>query len=543
MASTSRLTGRLGKRREPKPNGESSSLKTTVDLLISTMTALFRFALFIGFLALAAYLGAAQHVVTGTNLTDAFLLAALALALGFLALVLVLAGALLIGAQVGFIVSFVARGLTTDHLHVRQRRWIPAFALSVAVYTIGIPSMYLEVLQLNDWKIWPLLAGNLLAAGGLGWWWERVQALCERPSATGSSEKSTSDALGDGFGTAGVLFMSSLAWAFLSAALDGKVVVLVVLGGFSAAGFCIAFARGSRVTPGWTRVGKTVMGFTLAVSVFVSLFFHAFGGNTGVAKAFQIVGLNVPNATIDVSAANLQRLERAAVRHGLPIETCRHADGSATLTNVRILWHTLGNSGLVELWSEPTNPAVPSGQHPQRFQTSPYEQFFGLLGWRGVRVPLENSGLVVTTGSNIRCMELDGLHFASNSSFMSQEATQDLVKQLEALKASIDEHKRRDGASVEKPVRLQITGHADPRKRQHGTNEDLAKIRAEAVRQVVQTWVSKEAPQWESLTITVSSEGARSQVRKCDGLDSAESEACNAFNRRVVLQLTTAPNT
>jgi outer membrane protein OmpA-like peptidoglycan-associated protein len=317
--------------------------------------------------------------------------------------------------------------------------------------------------------------------------------------------------------------------------------VLALIGGIWAVGVLGTIARGKQVTPRWARVGRAIMAAALIASPFFVLVLPAFNGNTGVAKAFQMVSLNVPTATIDVSAANLQRLDRASTQQGLPLQVCRHADGSATLTNVRVLWHTLGNTGLVELWSEPTDPKQYSGSHRPRFQTSPYEQLFRLLGWRGLRVPLENSGLLVTTGSNLHCLELNGLHFDSNSALLSKEAGQDLARQLTTLKESLSEKKSRDGKSLERPFRLEIVGHADPRKRQSGTNEALAHQRADAVHAEVLSWVRAEAPEWLPLAITVRSEGAREQARKCEGLSPAESEACNAFNRRVVLQLSTAP--
>jgi outer membrane protein OmpA-like peptidoglycan-associated protein len=89
---------------------------------------------------------------------------------------------------------------------------------------------------------------------------------------------------------------------------------------------------------------------------------------------------------------------------------------------------------------------------------------------------------------------------------------------------------------------VQIVGHADPRKRQNGTNESLARERAEEVSKVVEAWVKAEAPQWAAMTIEVRSESARDQARDCKALSPDESEACHAFNRRVVLQLITAPS-
>ncbi|MDR7299486.1 outer membrane protein OmpA-like peptidoglycan-associated protein [Pelomonas aquatica] len=252
-----------------------------------------------------------------------------------------------------------------------------------------------------------------------------------------------------------------------------------------------------------------------------------------------MVSLNVPNSTIDVSAENLVRLDRVASQQGLPLEVCRNADGSATLTNIQVLWHTLGDTGLVELWSESSDPRTYDESHRPQFQTSPYEKIFRVLGTTGLRVPLKNSGLQVRTGSNLHCLELSGLHFESNSAVLSEDAKKDLAQQLAALRDSLTANKAKDGKVVEQAARFEIVGHADPRKRQNGTNEELASKRAEAVRDMVEVWVKDNAPQWSKATIRFRSEGAREQARKCDAMTGTESEACNAFNRRVVLRLTT----
>ncbi|MFT7723156.1 MAG: hypothetical protein QM788_10035 [Roseateles sp.] len=542
MPKNDALIARLRSRRKAATRERPAGVKDGLDLLMAAMTAFTRFALFVGFLALAAYLGAAQHVVTGVNLADAFLLAALALALGFLALLIVVAGAVLVGAQMNFLVASAAAGATTAHLTRRQKLRVPAFMAAVAAYTVGMPWVYLQALSAQGWRAGGLLALNGLAAGALAWGWDHIQQLCRAPGQGAGAPRTTADRVAGGLGTAWMLWAAALMSALLVAFTNAMVVVVFgLIGSFCAAGFLVAVARGGRVTPGWARAGWMVMAAALVVSALVALFLPAFNGDTGVAKAFQMVALNVPGATIDVSAANLQRLERAAAQQGLPLQACRHADGSATLTNVRVLWHTLGNTGLVELWSEPTDPRHYSGSRRPRFQTSPYEQLFQLLGWRGVRVPLENGGLVVTTGSHLHCLELNGLHFDSNSASLGRDAAQDLAQQLAALKDSLSDNRARGGQPAETAVRMHIVGHADPRRRQNGTNEDLARERAEAVRDAVRSWLSAEAPQWSSMRLTVHSEGARAQARKCEGLGPAESEACHAFNRRVVLQMTTAP--
>lgn len=514
--------------------------KEGIDLLTSGMTAFTRFAFFVGFLALASYLGAAQHLVTGVNLTDAFLLAALALALGFLALLIVVAGVSMVGAQMNFFVASAAAGATTAHLSDRQKWAVRMFIVTVMLYTFLVPLLYLQMPKAAEWAILLALAVNFLAAAGLAWFWDHLQELCKAPGQSRNEPRDLSDRIAEGAATAGVLFMSSLMTMLLLALLDLKVVfVFALIGCFGAIGFRVAFIRGKRVTPGWARAGHTIMAVTLVVSTFLVFLLPAFNGNTGVAKAFQMVSLNVPNATIDVSAANLVRLDRAANQQGLPLQVCRNADGSATLTNIQVLWHTLGDTGLVELWSESSDPRTYDESHRPRFQTSPYEKIFHVLGTTGLRVPLENSGLQVKTGSNLHCLELNGLHFDSNSSALSEDAKRDLAQQLVELRDSLTANKAKDGKVVEQAARFEIVGHADPRKRQNGTNEELASKRAEAVRDMVEVWIQDNAPQWSKATIKFRSEGAREQARKCDAMTGAESEACNAFNRRVVLRLTT----
>lgn len=536
------LIERLWSHRKPSTKDEPASLKDRIDLLISAMTACMRLALFLGFLALAFYLGAAQHIVTGVNLTDAFLLAALALALGFLALVIVVAGAVLVWVQINFLVTSAAKGNTTSHLTPQQKLWVVAFVAAVVIHTFGMPWIYLLGFRANGWRLWLPLGLSFLSASALAWGWDRIQELCSPRGEGAIGRRAMFDRIADGVSTAGFLWWASLTAGVLATIIDMTVVVVLgLIGGAFAVGFRLTVVTGRRVTPRWVQFGRRAMAGGLLISAGVALVLPAFNGYTGVAKAFQMVALSIPSATIDVSATNLRRLDRASEQQGLPLPVCRHADGSATLTDVRVLWHTLGNSGLVELWSEPTDPKQYSAAHRPRFQTSPYELFFQVLGWRGVRVPLENSGLVVTTGSNLHCFELSGLHFESNSATLSKEAGQDLAQQLTGLKDSLTESKSRDGKAAETPARLQIVGHADPRQRQKGTNEDLARQRANAVREAVLSWISTEAPQWSSMAITVRSEGAREQARKCEDLSPAENEACNAFNRRVVLQMTTAP--
>lgn len=526
------LVGRLRSDRKPKAVEKPVSAKETIDLLTSFMTAITRASIFIGFFALAIYLGAARHVVTGVNLSDVFLLATLALALGLLGLLVVFIGVMLVGIQSSFLVSV----LTFDGLIAlkRNQMWLMAvFGIGVVIYTIFAPIGFLYFLEHGYAGFWTLFAINSALAIVMAFFWAWFQNL---------RLESLVDLIFTVITTSGLLVMSSLMCLMLLAYLSREIVVaFAVLGGMCAFGFQISVTTGKRAPPKRQRLGGILMVSSLFASILTTSFIPAFDGSTGLLKAFQMVALNVPGATVDVSVSNLQRLEKVSELQALPLPICRHADGTATLTDVRVLWHTLGSVGLVELWSEPTDPQRYSSTHRPRFQRAFYEQLFRPLGWSGIRVPLDNTGLSVMTGSNLHCVELNGLHFESNSASLSESAQNDLSKQLETIKQNLNERKSKDGKPLSTATRLAIVGHADPRARQVGTNEQLAYQRAKAVEKAVRSWLDQKAPEWASMDISIRSESAREQFRKCDIKNAAESEACNAFNRRVVLQLTSGP--
>lgn len=293
----------------------------------------------------------------------------------------------------------------------------------------------------------------------------------------------------------------------------------------------------------WSATGRKAMAGAVAIASFIALLLPAFNKETGVSKAFQAISLYVPSATVEVSAANLARLERVAGQHGAPLQVCHHADGTATLTDVRVLWHTLGDSGLVELGAEPTSaedgdPTVMRAR--AKYETAFYERALGVLGWRGIRVRVDNKGFEVIPGSTLRCAEVSGLEFASNSPTLDSKALAALHAHLATLKQSLQQRTRGRGADALAAERLDIVGHADPRKRVRGTNEALAQERASAVEREVRSWIEKNAPEWKALSINARAEGPREIARKCEG-HGEEAQACHAFNRRVVLQLLSGP--
>lgn len=542
MASKkTQLIGRLRDRREKKSKSSpESSTKEHLDVLSSLFGVATKGALAFGLTTLIFYLGAAQHVVTGVNLTEGILLAALALVLGILGVGVLIIGTLQVYPQVNFLMSAAASGASSRHLTRAEKVSLYAFCAAVIAYSIGVPLVIRQLLEYghNQLGLSALGVGALLAIG-VGGWWVRILRMCAKAD---SSTRARFDAWGEGFNAAMFLFFSSCLWLLLGFVLSAKILaVFSVIGFLSALGFSLMVSSGIRVVPGWRAAGRTLLVFAFIIATTFSIFVPAFGGETGAVKAFQSVALNAPQATLAVSPANLERLERIAGQHDRPLNVCRNADGSATVTDVRVLWHTLGANGLVELWSEPTDPELYSDGSKPHFRTSWLESSFRVLGWRGVRVPLDNSGLAVISGSNLHCLELDGLLFDTNSSILSVQARTTLYEQLNHLHTKFQQIKNAKGAPVRAVQRIEIIGHADPRRRLNGTNEELAKQRAESVKAAVSAWIDANSPEWKEAAIAPRSEGSREQARKCTDSDAAESEACNAFNRRVVLRMISGP--
>lgn len=512
------------------------SAKESLDVFSSLLGIAAKGALAFGLVTLIFYLGAAQHIVTGANLTEGILLAALALVLGILGVSVLIVGTMLVFPQMNFFLLAMASGASFRHLSPIYKWRTYGFCIAVGVYSLAMPWAIRELL-IHGHERYAILgivvAGTLAGILAMGWTW--VHRACLRSS---SHAPGRMDALSEGLNAGVLLWMSPLIWAMVSLILPFRIcLVLSAIGFFNAVGLSLMLSSGNKVLPSWRVLGRTLLAFCFVFSTIISIFVPAFGGETGVLKAFQGVALNVPQATLAVSPANLERLERVAAQHGRSLNVCRNVDGSATITDVRVLWHTLGTNGLVELWSEPTDPKQYVNGSKAHFRTSLLERWFNLLGWRGVRVPLDNSGLAVITGSNLHCLELDGLLFETNASALSEKARTALQERLGHLHANVQQVKNGNGLPIRTIQRIEVVGHADPRRRFKGTNEELAAQRAESVKAAVQAWIHADAPEWRAAVISARSEGAREQARKCDSDEAAENQACNAFNRRVVLRM------
>lgn len=532
--------GRLRGRREKKALPAEPKTKETLDVISSLMGIAAKGALAFGLVTLIFYLGAAQHVVTGVNLTEGILLAALSLVLGVLGLGVLVMGTMQVFPHVNFVISAAASGAFGRNLKGAQKASLYGFCASVAVYSFGFPLGIRRLLESSHEQIalFLLVLGAPIAAA-LAFWWVRVHRMCLRSDATALARL---DSWGEGTNAGMFLYLSACLWLLLGFFLSTKILwVFAVIGCISAVGFSLLMSSGPRVKPGWHAAGRTFFFSGFALATGFSIFVPAFGGETGAVKAFQGVALNVPEATIVVSAANLERLERIAAHNGRTLDVCHNPDGSAIVTDVRVLWHTLGTNGLVELWSESTDPKQYANGSKPHFRTSLLESWFRLLGWRGVRVPLDNSGLAVIPGGNLHCFELNGLLFDTNSSNLSDSALASLKERLTSLRSSVQQIKNDTGHPVRTIQRIEVVGHADPRRRMNGTNEELAMQRAESVKAAVSAWINTDAPEWKAARIAPRSEGAREQARKCSDVDVAESEACNAFNRRVVLRVVSTP--
>lgn len=529
------FSNRLRNRPQNSPPPVPSS-KESLDVFSGLLGIAAKGALAFGLVTLIFYLGAAQHIVTGANLTEGILLAALALVLGILGVSVLIVGTMLVFPQMNFFLLAMASGASFRHLSRIQKWRAYGFCTAVGVYSLAMPWTIRELLihGHEQYAIGTIAVAGTLA-GILAMGWTRIHQVCLRSSSHSSGRM---DALSEGVNACVLLWMSPLIWAMVSLILPFRIcLVLSAIGFFNAIGLSLMLSSGNKVLPSWRVLGRTLLAFCFVVSTIISIFVPAFGGETGVLKAFQGVALNVPQATLAVSPANLERLERVAAQHGRSLNVCRNADGSATITDVRVLWHTLGTNGLVELWSEPTDPKHYVNGSKAHFRTSLLERWFNLLGWRGVRVPLENSGLAVITGSNLHCLELDGLLFETNASVLGEKARTVLQERLGHMLANVQQVKNGNGLPVRTIQRIEVVGHADPRRRFNGTNEELAAQRAESVKAAVQAWIHADAPEWRAAVVSTRSEGSREQARKCDSNDAAENQACNAFNRRVVIRM------
>lgn len=525
--------------RQKKPAEEGA--KESLEIASAIIAIAIKLSVGIGLLALALYLGAAQHVVAGFDLADVFLLAAVVIVLGLLGILITGLGTAIALPYVNFAIAPTGMGAQPNQPDA-ERIAAKRFAWLAVLFAVGVPGMAQLLVHADTTPILVFLATVAFAAWAVAGRWVDVQARRRRAAARPWDRV---DVIGERITTALMLFASGFLLTFVPTLLAPNVLLcFILIGAFFSFGLVLQGAQGPLVKKSWTATGRKAMAAAVAIASFIALLLPAFNKETGVSKAFQAISLYVPSATVEVSAANLARLERVAGQHGAPLQVCHHADGTATLTDMRVLWHTLGDSGLVELGAEPTTAQEGDStamRSRARYETAFYERALAVLGWRGVRVRVENKGFEVIPGSTLRCVEISGLEFASNSPTLDSKALAALHTHLATLKASLQSGNGGRGAANRVAAeRLDIVGHADPRKRVRGTNEALAQERASAVEREVRSWIEKNAPEWKALPISARSAGPREVARKCEG-EGEEAQACHAFNRRVVLQLLAGP--
>ena len=247
-----------------------------------------------------------------------------------------------------------------------------------------------------------------------------------------------------------------------------------------------------------------------AASVFIVLSIaipFLFSGNIG-SRMFRnasmgTLGVFSDRTVITVDKNNLQILEAVAASHGVPLLACRQTPDISAVSNVRVWWHGIGNTSLIELL--PTTDSEKG---------------------KGIRVQLASNGVWISNGPPALCFEMtEGIFFESNKANISKES-------LPTATGILD-----DALTLAKPNDVVvITGHADQMPRSKGKNDELATERACAVGQLIFS-----RPSSKSHPIFVKSGGARQPLKECSTKEPiATQRECNSINRRVEIRIISA---
>ncbi|MCD4504753.1 hypothetical protein LQR30_11620 [Chromobacterium piscinae] len=229
----------------------------------------------------------------------------------------------------------------------------------------------------------------------------------------------------------------------------------------------------------------------------------------------QPLGLYKNRASLWVSKENLQTLEDASKLQDIPLSICRNPDGSAVVTDLRIWWHGIGSRSYVQLL----------GFSKQKNKEEEYSSY--------PRVELKSEGARLIFSQDVRCTEIsDALVFPSNKTQPEDGPSVQfqLAKQIKPFIEILSEQGNKDHL-----VKITVIGHADPMPITAASNETLGRNRAtHALSMLCEENLYKNIgkPSYEIKTM-----GARSPLKDCSSIkDKNLAIECNAVNRRVDLQ-------
>jgi outer membrane protein OmpA-like peptidoglycan-associated protein len=221
-------------------------------------------------------------------------------------------------------------------------------------------------------------------------------------------------------------------------------------------------------------------------------------------SVMQKLGLRADTATLLVNAANFANLEAAADTHGQFLFSCKENSDTYAVSNVRILWHGIGQRSYVELLSPPGTLATEA---------------------RAVEVELDSAGVKKSRSAAVAsCVELKrGVYFDSDSASLA-DAQWNLT--LPFIRNFFDAAKHKESQVV-------VVGYADPMQPSSKSNFKLAEARAcHLATKLVDEKLTADAATW--IDVRLESDAAS----KCkDMTGAAQQRACFETSRRVEVQL------
>ncbi|WP_171985009.1 OmpA family protein [Janthinobacterium sp. LM6] len=316
-------------------------------------------------------------------------------------------------------------------------------------------------------------------------------------------------------------FLLSLLYAFAGA--QPSLFLLLTI--FFCAGFLTLF-----IGTAGTEAGITVAGtqprpprkLAQLAAVFVAplilvLFFGPF--MKMVHMAFQLLGVRIPDVSIEVPESELGEIERVSEVVGRPILDCRRSAGGRLLVHhADVLWTGVGGVSLVS-FSVRTKPEAGI------FNPEP-----AILRVATLRLDAATMRIIKSRPALNPCFDLSNdLLFKTGSEQLLPTAQ----PRLQALASAI--------LASGTPSDILVRGHSDARPFTGSIagkgvdNQRLSELRAEAIVNVLRTTLEGK-----NLTFTSEGAGAREPRVKCPveaSTTSYETEQCNALNRRVEVRV------
>ncbi|PIF08257.1 OmpA family protein [Janthinobacterium sp. 13] len=316
-------------------------------------------------------------------------------------------------------------------------------------------------------------------------------------------------------------FLLSLLYAFAGARPSLFLLILI----FFCAGFLTLFLGTAGTQAGITVAGaqpKPQRRLAQLAAVFVAplvlvLFFGPF--MKMVHMAFQLLGVRIPDVSIEVPETELGEIERVTEVVGRPILDCRRSAGGRLLVHhADVLWTGVGGMALVT-FSVRTKPEA------------------GIFSPEPVVLKVATLRLDAATMRIIKSRPVLNPCFDLSNDLLFKTGSEQLLPtaqpRLQALASAI--------LASGTPRDIMVRGHSDARPFAGSIagkavdNQRLSELRAEAIVNVLRT-----ALDGKNLTMRSEGAGAREPRVKCPieaSTTAYETEQCNALNRRVEVRV------